>query len=266
MKLSIITINLNNSAGLLKTIKSVITQNYQNFEYIIIDGGSTDDSLKIINELSANQILLLKNIKFSFKSEHDNGIYNAMNKGIKMAKNEYCYFLNSGDYFADTNVINRITEIKCNEDIIYGNLIVTKGNKLEGKIYGKINLSMMDLYLSNVIKHQSAFIKKSLLIDHNLYNENLRIVADWEFFLKVIGFNKSSYKYVNIDIAYFDNDGISNRSEELCKKERDLVLSNYFNKMILDDYKKFKKYLFMDKVLSSKTGYLILKFIGKLYK
>ena len=96
----IITINYNDAAGLKKTIDSVINQTYTEFEYIIIDGGSSDSSLQIIKE-NANQINY-------WVSETDKGIYNAMNKGIEAAKGEYLLFLNSGDYLLDSLVLKKV--------------------------------------------------------------------------------------------------------------------------------------------------------------
>ncbi|MDR2910496.1 MAG: glycosyltransferase [Bacteroidales bacterium] len=95
MKLSIITINLNNVAGLQKTIESVVKQTFTDYEYIVIDGGSTDGSADIIKQ-HANKITY-------WVSEPDKGIYNAMNKGIRVAKGEYCLFLNSGDWLINSN-------------------------------------------------------------------------------------------------------------------------------------------------------------------
>ena len=100
MKLSIITINLNNDTGLNKTIESVINQTLKNFEFIIIDGGSTDRSVELIKEY-AGQINY-------YVSEPDKGIYNAMNKGIRQAQGEYCFFLNSGDYFVNESVLEKV--------------------------------------------------------------------------------------------------------------------------------------------------------------
>jgi glycosyltransferase involved in cell wall biosynthesis len=256
--ISIITINKNNAKGLEKTIKSIIDQTNSNYELIVIDGASTDNSLKIINSYreKINQ----------FVSEQDNGIYHAMNKGIRLAKNEYCFFLNSGDYFANNTVLEKIQKANIVEDIIYGNLIVLKKNKIEGKIIGKSHLSFIDLYLSNVIKHQSSFIKKELLIGNKLYDESLKIVADWEFFLKTIGYGKATYKYIDVDISFFDNDGISNNSEMITRTERELILTKYIPKLILEDYSNFQKYYKYKYAFNNRYSIFIIKILNKLIK
>ena len=118
--LSIITINRNNAAGLRKTIESVVSQTYTDFDYIIIDGASTDESVDVIKEY-ADRITY-------WVSEPDTGIYNAMNKGILKANGEYCLFLNSGDWLYDNDVLNDVFSISPTEDIVYGNDVFIGAN------------------------------------------------------------------------------------------------------------------------------------------
>jgi glycosyltransferase involved in cell wall biosynthesis len=227
ISLSIITINYNNSDGLQKTIKSVINQKYRDFEFIIIDGGSSDESYDIIKSYSDN-------IDF-WSSEPDSGIYNAMNKGILKAKGDYCFFLNSGDYFIDENVLENIFTNKLKEDILFGNLIVCLNGKVVGRCQGKITLSFADVY-SSLVKHQATFIKRQLFDIFGLYNENLKIISDWEFFIKTLGLGNVTYRYLNIDISYFDNDGISNNSNKVVYEERETIKKKYIPTMMLPDY------------------------------
>jgi glycosyltransferase involved in cell wall biosynthesis len=212
VKLSIITINYNNVDGLQKTIESVINQKFRDFEYIIIDGGSIDSSMELINKSA-------KNINY-WISEADNGIYHAMNKGIQKAHGDYCFFLNSGDYFVSPEVLESVFSENLTEYIIFGNLRICLNGKTVGKIKGKAVLTFLDLYNSNVVKHQSAFIKRSLFESFGLYNEDLKIVSDWEFFIKTLGLASVSYRFVDVDIAYFDNDGESNNAGIITEKER----------------------------------------------
>jgi glycosyltransferase involved in cell wall biosynthesis len=125
MKLSIITINWNNAEGLRKTMKSVLTQSCKEFEYIVVDGGSTDGGVDIIKQYEDSPNL-------RWLSEKDNGIYNAMNKGIKMAHGEYLHFLNSGDCLIDQDVVRKmLAEVERNNhpDIMIGSLYRLEGNK-----------------------------------------------------------------------------------------------------------------------------------------
>ena len=227
MQLSIITINYNNKIGLQKTIDSVITQTFKDFEWIIIDGGSTDGSKELIEEYS-------QYITY-WVSEPDKGIYNAMNKGILQAKGEYLYFLNSGDYLVNAYCINKIFSKNNKEDIICGNLILLSNpNRKDYNLHSNY-ITCYDLIKWN-LNHQSTFIRKKLFVKHGLYDENLYIVSDWKFFLYTIIFKEASVKYFNIDIAYFDITGISKQNNHLLKKEREKVLSDYFPRKVLEDY------------------------------
>ena len=139
MKLSIITINYNNAEGLRKTLASVAAQTFRDFEHIIVDGGSTDESVEIIRQYADNEAIRPENSKADnlalspyhlitsspiiWISEPDSGIYNAMNKGIKMAKGEYLLFLNSGDYLVDADTLKNVFEEANDVDIIYGDRI-----------------------------------------------------------------------------------------------------------------------------------------------
>ena len=114
MKLSIITVNLNNRIGLERTINSVVSQTFKDFEWIVIDGGSTDGSKELITQY-ANHFAY-------WVSEPDKGIYNAMNKGIKVAKGEYLLFLNSGDWIIDERVAQDFIETSISADIISGDV------------------------------------------------------------------------------------------------------------------------------------------------
>jgi len=226
-KLSIITINYNNAKGLQTTINSVLHQSYKDYQYVIIDGGSTDESVQVIK----------KNEKFIdfFLSEKDHGIYNAMNKGILNSYGDYCFFLNSGDYFSDNSVLERVLSFDPSEDIVFGNIIVCLHDKIIGKSLGKKDITYLDLY-NSIIKHQASFIKRELLITCGLYNENYQILSDWEFFLRTIGSCRASYKYIDVDIAFFDNDGISNNSQEIVSNERLSILNEYLPKIMQPDY------------------------------
>ncbi len=131
MKLSIITINLNNVLGFKKTVESILSQTFTEFELIVIDGGSTRDNINIIKEYS-------KNIKY-WISEPDNGIYHAMNKGIRQAMGDYCFFLNSGDYFVNGRVLEKVFAEGHNEDVIFGNILVGSIINLSVKAKAKRN-------------------------------------------------------------------------------------------------------------------------------
>jgi len=268
LKLSIITVNLNNSSGLQKTIESVISQTSHNFEYIIIDGGSTDGSVDIIHSFTGipqgeyiemkeprdseqfgvtnhdtcdspsnlSKIQPLFNPIVYWISEKDNGIFHAMNKGIKVAKGEYCQFLNSGDWLASTNVIGIMLTYLPDCSIFYGNMLKQMS---KGKIYRdtceKGNISMLTFY-RGTINHSPAFIKRSLFEKYGLYDETLQITADWKWYLIVIAIKNEPVNYVNVDVTCFNMNGISNSNYILAKSERRKVLEELLPIKILQDY------------------------------
>lgn len=251
-KLSIITVNLNNAEGLQKTIKSVVSQIFTDYEYIIIDGGSTDGSVDVIKKY-ADKITY-------WVSEPDKGIYNAMNKGIRVAKGEYCQFLNSGDYLVDENVLANVFSLGFNEDIVYGDILVN-GNILKSRYI--LNLFF---FINETIPHPASFIKKELFKKHGLYNEDLIIASDWEFFLKTIIFRKCSYKYIAMKIVSFDLNGISNQeyNKTLIKEERTEILRKNID-FIVQDYSRISTKL--ERYENSRLFQLIRKFQNsKLFK
>lgn len=228
LKLSIITINLNNVAGLRKTIESVVSQTFSDFEYIIIDGGSSDGSVDVIKEYS-DKIT-------NWVSEPDNGIYNAMNKGIEKAIGEYCFFLNSGDWLIDDKVLDSVFKIDVSVDILYGNTIAINNDGIKLiKGPSTSNISAYQL-ITNTLPHQGSFIKRKLFDKYGKYDENLRIISDWKFFFELIVFNNISVQYYDLVVSYFDTHGISNEEIELDLAERQQVLSEFLPKKVIEDY------------------------------
>ncbi len=232
-KLSIITINYNNVEGLKKTIESVITQTSDEIEYLVIDGASTDGSVEVIREYE-HQISY-------WVSEPDGGIYQAMNKGILRAKGEYCQFLNSGDYLAAPDVTERMLDQIPNCSILYGNKIREINGKITiEKSYAGRQVTLLDMYLSTFF-HAPAYIKKSLFDTYGLYDESLKIVSDWKFYLIAIGLNNESTFYRDIDLVWFDTHGISSTHKELDRRERKYVLEQTLPRSILSDYEEFAR-------------------------
>lgn len=221
MKLSIITINYNNLNGLKKTVESVISQTYLDFEYIIIDGASTDGSKEVIEKNSD---------RFSYwVSENDHGIYNAMNKGILKAKGDYLLFLNSGDWFIDAQILeNTISSVK-DADIVYADGYIENENGLRTliKIPEEPGLSF---FSKTSLFHPSSFIKRELFEKYGLYNEDNKIVSDWEFFIKTMLINKVSYKKIPTIISVIEENGISRNPSYagILKDEIRTTLARYF--------------------------------------
>lgn len=226
MKITVITVNYNNSAGLLKTINSVRLQSCQDFEFIIIDGASTDDSVAIIKQ---NEDILAHWI-----SEPDNGVYQAMNKGIDWAKGEYCIFMNSGDIFYDSKVIEYVLPLLKEYDVLTGATWLSFGRLVQAP-----NDVPMRFLFNQTLCHQSSFIKTSLLKKYK-YDENLRFVSDWKFWIQIFVMGDlASYKRIDRVVSEYDWNGMSTTNYKESDKEKSKVLESFFPKKVLEDYNKF---------------------------
>lgn len=216
-RITVITITFNEVQALKKTIDSVVHQDYKNKEFIIIDGGSKDESLEIIK---SNKPYIKKYI-----SQPDNGIYDAMNKGIDLATGDYIIFMNSGDLFYDYTTISRVFSNTTNKDVIYGNTLWNfNGNNRLIKASSLANLSF-----ELPFNHQSVFVKTTLMKKYK-FNNKYKFLADFEFFNKLYK-NDSSFKYVDLVISRCDGHGVSNCPENLSKlnKERTLIIGKGLN-------------------------------------
>ena len=315
MKLSIITINYNNAEGLRKTLASVASQTYADIEHIIVDGGSTDGSVAIIEAYASDvarkasgcvpaggegcyaavegqdstpangaQPLATQDTtspeatpphKVTWISEPDKGIYNAMNKGLEVALgrrvvnedhtsspiaqspnhlSDYIQILNSGDILAADEVTARMVAAlsgyseQCERStgeaelqqsdlpsILYGNMIKVNA---AGKVVGKSGYTEYSLrqFYSSTLNHDCAYIRRDLFEEYGLYDESLKIVSDWKWYLLVIGLGKVKPEYVDIDVTIFDDGGISETNLALRYAERRKVLEEVMPPAILWDY------------------------------
>ena len=217
-KLSIITICYN-EPELEKTCESIVNQSWQDFEWIVIDGGSNHETLDIFNKY--------KHRINHFISEPDNGRYNAMNKGLKLATGEYVNFLNAGDYYENNMVLEKVINYGLDKDIVFGDLNFEDNKNITPWILpNKIDFPF--LYVS-ALPHPSSFIKKTLFDKFGGYNENYKIVSDWEKWLVFILLNHCSYKHIDLICCRFNINGISATHRELIKQERTEVLHKYFS-------------------------------------
>jgi len=227
MKLSIITINKDNALGLERTCQSVICQTFDDFEWIIIDGASNDNSCEIINKY-------IKKISY-WISEPDTGVYNAMNKGIRQAKGDYCLFLNSGDWLYSCDSLSKAFDKIKNldeADVYYGDCI--DDNNIIWKMPQE--LSIDDFYIQRVLNHQNTFIKRSLFFDHEFYNEKYRTISDSIFFIKEYFIYHSKFIYINELISVYILNGISsndnNARKELNEEIKYILGDSEFNFLV----------------------------------
>lgn len=229
MRLSVITINYNNAPGLKKTLDSAAAQTSSgDVEFIVVDGGSSDGSKALI---SAHSGLLA-----SWVSERDSGIYNAMNKGVKMACGDYCLFMNSGDAFHSPEVLEKAIPLLDGTEIITGRYMLMDSGELTSI---EEPLTMLRFYTGS-LPHQATFIRRDLLLA-DPYDESLRIVADWKLFMKKTIVENLPYKFVDLVVADYDCHGVSSTDAAQVQKERDRVYAELFPPRIMADYLRFVK-------------------------
>lgn len=265
-QISIITINRNNKEGLFRTINSVVSQTFLEYEYIVIDGASSDGSVGILKQF--------KDKIDYWISESDTGIYNAMNKGIQKAKSEYCIFMNSGDCFCHDNVLKEIFLHNLYGDIICGNALFEQSENHKKRIVysPNNNFRASDIILSS-LPHQSTLIKTKLFHEIHLYNESYSIFSDWAFVLEMIFIHNKKYQNINVLISRCDTTGISSNPKNAPLMEleyfsvlRDILPRHYQDYLDLNSVKTTRLNLevqLLDKVAKSNLFKVLLFFRRK---
>ena len=252
MRLSVITINLNNIDGLQKTIDSVISQKFSDFEWIVIDGGSTDGSRELIEQYADH-------ISY-WTSEPDTGVYNAMNKGIRAAKGEYVNFMNSGDCFASSTILAEVFATSHTADVIYGYMM---RGRIDGEINNlsmmKPNLSWIDLYYDG-LPHQSSFIRRSLFDKFGLYDESLKAVADWKFFVNAFVYHNATSEFIAKKISIYAEGGIS---DVMGGEERRRIKEELFPRAMVEAIPVVKSY---ERIRNHKLTDKLYSYIDKIAK
>ncbi len=250
MKISVITVCRNAENLIGKTLESVFNQTYKNYESIVIDGASDDETVQIIEKFRDK-------IAY-FVSESDTGIFNAMNKGIKAATGDILYFLNAGDTVYDENVFANIIE-EFNKypqaELIFGDLyfrtsLITYPEDLyteSGRIC-KFNRYLFNLSLYHMpIPHQASFFKKELFIRYGGYREDIKFSGDYEFYLRILLKERIAFKYINRVVANYLLGGVGSLkiNQDTRHKERELIFKDY---PLLKE-SNFEKYKFVVKNL-----------------
>lgn len=267
MKLSIITINFNNAEGLRKTMESVLSQTFKNFEYVVVDGASTDSSVDIIRASA----LQAEGLNLTWISEPDKGIYNAMNKGIRMASGEYLLFLNSGDFLISEDVLEKVFKNECTADILCARCNVSDNDKVIWTSNPPEKVTFGTLYMVG-LAHQSTFIRKSLFEQYGYYDESFRYNADIEFWYRAIVDNGASTQKIDVITTDYNLDGVSEKkkNDPVFIGEHKRILAKPIYKKILPDYKHYKSIIPIAQEYQwiSKYTFLrrILRYIHKVIK
>ena len=208
MKISIITVCLNSQKTIEKTIRSVISQKYKNYEYIIIDGGSSDNTIKIIKKYKKYIRVII--------SEEDKGIYDAINKGIKQSTGSVVSILHSDDIFYESQTTQKVMSYfnsNLKLDCLIGNTIITKKNsKKIIRKYRANSFKKWMLYLGFSPPHTSTILNNKIYKKYGLYNNKYSIAGDFEFFVRIFLKKKISFKIVNENFVLMKSGGRSSES------------------------------------------------------
>lgn len=200
---SIITVCLNAREGVIQTAQSLMEQKFQDFEWIVIDGGSQDGTIEFLANNSRVTYYL---------SEIDNGIYDAMNKGIKVAKGEYCLFLNAGDYLRNSDVLRNVVAEDPRSDLIVGQMhvVAIPGSKKMSKTkrYDDKDINSNEFLYYRSLPHQATFIRRSVFERFGEYDTFYKIMGDHDFFTRIIK-QGATLSFTETCISVFPLDGMS---------------------------------------------------------
>lgn len=204
--LSIITINYNNLQGLKKTMQSVFDQTFTDYEYIIIDGGSTDGSIEYIKEHATKLSHVV--------CEKDNGIYDALNKGSRLAGGTYLHHLNSGDAYYEKNSLELLFKTFPTEDFVYCN------QDLPGHFLKEYpSILNYSFFCRDAVPHQATIIKRSFFETAGPFSETYSMGGDYKFFLEAVLVKQCSYRHAAVTLVAFDMNGVSSLQAERLRQE-----------------------------------------------
>lgn len=254
-RLSIITINFNHKDGLKRTIDSIVNQTFTDYEWIVVDGGSTDGSKELIEEY--------KDCFAWWCSEPDKGVYNAMNKGIAQAKGEYINFMNSGDLFASPTILEEIFSKPHTADVLYGRMVV---ETMDGEEYWpnmmKPRLRWFDFYTST-LNHQSTFTKREMFLKYGGFDESYKAYGDWRHFAYIVGVEKASSEFIPMIISIYEGGGLSANQTAICENELVRLRQELYPTFNHDIYRQLNQ---MDVVYSSVISRSIFKVVYHVQK
>lgn len=218
---SIITINLNNLPGLIRTVDSVFNQSLSDYELIVIDGGSVDGSVEYLQRVS--------NLVAYWSSESDNGIYHAMNKGLKEVQGDWVLFLNSGDVFADNHVLSDVSKFTYkNSAVIYGGVLLNRGDEVPLSYHWNPPgvLKAKHFYCQTPIPHQGTFYNYRTYSDFIDFDDTLTVVADWKLSFEL--FRKGLvFTHVERLVAVCEPLGISAHFENYRDEYQKVLMTDY---------------------------------------
>ena len=268
-KITVATVCLNAEDTIRRTIDSVLDQDFDDFEYLIIDGKSKDSTINIIREYSV--LFNEKSISYRYLSEKDNGLYDAMNKAASLAKGEWIIYMNSGDTLLDESVLSRVSScFSENINILYGDILLCDGGKYKFHKAGKIDT----LNKCFPIMHQACFTRVDIMQKYK-FDTSYKISADYDFVLRLYNDDNSCIKKVDFVMSTFMMGGLSTTS--ILAREKDYSFARKKNNvkepgcaklsvffMIIKEYLRlFTIKLLKDKFFNEHRGYYNLEDIKR---
>ena len=252
--LSIITVCLNERERIERTCESIVRQTFQDFEWIVLDGVSTDGSLEILQRYRQRMDY--------FVSEKDRGIYHAMNKGIQQAKGAYLFFLNGGDYFYQTDVLAKVFGTRLEKDVYYGDIMLEELDRHKKRSVDFRHAYRM--FTRRTLPHQATFIKRDLFRRYGNYDEAFRIAADLDLFLRVFVSNparkKHSIGYLPYIISWHEHSlGVSSNTQfaDAREKENRSIRKKHYPNFYLTFWQKaYLLYKDYARLISKAKGFL----------
>lgn len=240
MKISIITVSYNSEKTIERTIKSVISQQYNNIEYIVIDGGSTDNTVKIINKY-------INHISY-FVSEKDEGIYDAINKGILLSSGEIVGILNSDDIFSSNEVISKVAQVfinNSNTDSLIGNIAFTNQSDKIIRVYRSNNWRPNKFNFGFMPPHPSFYCKRVLFEKYGLYRREFKIAADYELLIRFLKINRITFCHLDLIMVYMSLGGVSTKGlKNTIILNKEVKLACELNGLKTTYLKLYSKYFF----------------------
>lgn len=234
-KISIVTAVYNSEKTIEQTITSVISQDYDNIEYIVIDGKSTDSTMKIVGKYAGYGIKWI--------SEKDSGIYDAFNKGIDISTGDYIYFLGSDDALYSKSTITKVVDnLEANIDVLSAAVMVVDGESGRQHPVFNNHARLKDLFDGRMVPHQGLFCRTELMKKYK-FDTKYKIAADYKFFLQLYYDDNVAIKFIDEIVAFFADDGASN-DYELCSYENEMICKELNISFIRNNLKnKFKSYV-----------------------
>lgn len=246
-KVSVVTVCLNSAGTIERTVQSVLSQDYQDIEYIVIDGRSSDNTLNILKQYEDKISLLI--------SEIDSGLYDAMNKGVRLSSGEFIFFINADDRFTDSSVISdfvRTYQENSELNFIYGDVLL-ESDSGNARISKQLKRLTSPGLCMTTICHQAIFCKKSLFDDIGYYSQEYKVVSDYEWIMRAYKKNKLKSKHIDRSICEIGTSGLTYTTSWQTEKRK--VLLKYYNPLQIYLWRTLPRYL-LPKVKYLKRRYL----------